>query len=167
MFLKYTFETINSDLKFAETKNTFLATVNLAIIGWVVSFVFSDETQISMASRCCFIVFLMVVIISTFVSVLSFLPALKFRKMTRTKLDNKDRFMFYKYNRNKYGDNDEKFEEAIKRYFSDEEYTPVEKQLIGQILDLSSVVYSKCMCFSVALFIELISFLVLIFSICL
>lgn len=165
-FLKYTFEMINSDLKFAETKNTFLATANLAIIGWGVSFIFSSEANISVMGKRCFIVFIVLVVVAALVSILSFFPAPTLKKATKTKQDAEVRFMFYKYNRNKHGVDASGFEEEIKNYFNHEEYTPVEKQLTRQIVDLSNIVYFKCECFFVALLIELFSFLIIILFFC-
>ncbi len=134
----------------------------MAIIGWVVSFIFGSEANISEIGKRCFIAFNVLIIVATFSSILSFFPAPKVKKTTKTKQDAEVKFMFYKHNRNKYGFDFSGFEEDIKKIFNHEEYTPVEKQLTIQIVDLSNVVYFKCECFVVALLIELFSFIVLV-----
>lgn len=97
-FLKYAYESINADLKFSETKNTFLTTFNLAIIGATISFLFDADKCINDESRKWLVAFLIAIIIATLVSIFSFIPLNTVGSLFKPKQANEFKFMFYKDN---------------------------------------------------------------------
>lgn len=166
-FLKYVYESINSDVKFAETKSTFLTTFNLAIIGASISFLFGDNDVIrSSDARVWFVCFVVVILISTFIALLSFLPLSSVWKCFRPKYDGNANFLFYYYNFSKYRNNFQVFCKDVIQELGGNELSNVEKQLAKQILDLSRIAYTKHKVFTIALLIEMISFPFLIGGVC-
>ena len=162
-FLKYTCDSINSDLKFAETKNTFLTTFNLAMIGATVSFVFDNDKNFGNDTvRNCFIAFLIVILISTFLAIFSFLPLNSFWKILKPKIKGEENFLFYYSNFSKHRNDYDIFAKTIAQKIDDCNLSSTERQLANQILDLSRVTYTKYSIFSIALIIELFSFPILI-----
>ena len=166
-FLKYAYESVNADLKFAETKNTFLLTFNLAIIGAIVSFLYSDKINFTNAQKSLFTFFAIIIILSTCISVTSFLPLNKIGKVFKRKPDKSglSKFMFYKYIYNNYNSNDEcayvKFCNDIKKNFkTEEDISQFEKQLVIQLIDLSYIANTKFCLFSKSLYIELFSLII-------
>lgn len=162
-FLKYICDSINSDLKFAETKNTFLTTFNLAMVGTVISFVFdSDKNFGSDAVRNCFIAFLIVILISTFLAIFSFLPLNSFWKILKPKIKGEENFFFYYSNFSKHKNDYDTFAKTVVQNIDKCDLSDTERQLTKQILDLSRVAYTKYSVFSIALTIELFAFPILI-----
>lgn len=167
-FLKYSYESINTDLKLSETKNTFLTTFNLAIMGTTMSFLFDSDKSINNTSRGWLIAFLITIIVSTLVSIFSFIPLnTVICSLFKPKPETESKFMFYKDNFSRYKNSVDDFINDINTYFNEQEITPAEKQLAIQIVDLSRIAYSKFMLFTIALIIEIISFMFLIVTICL
>lgn len=138
----------------------------MAIIGATISFIFEPKMGLNTLTRNWFVAFVITILLSTFVSALSFFPEFKLGKYINSTIKNENRFMFYKYIRTKYFDDINTFQTDLKEYFNVTDFTAVEKQLIAQIIDLSNIAYSKYVFFSIALIIELISFLIMIVAIC-
>ena len=165
-FLKYAYEAVNSDLKFAETKNTFLITLNLAVIGSVFSFLFKQDVNLNYWARLCLLLFEVLIIIATIVSIVSFFPASEIGKyLSKPKKEDTIKLMFYQTIYSRHNDNLESFQKEIKTYLCDSRpLTPYEEQFSIQILNLSSVAYTKFDLFTKALILELISSIFLISS---
>lgn len=163
-FLKTTNESIDNDLKFAETKNTFLVTFNAAIVGVIIAFLTSNAT-ISRCANVLLIIFSILLLTATITSVMSFFPLSMVGRFLHPKFKGTPpKYMFYLYNKsvysNKTGMDYMKFESDIKQYFQDNtDFSAYEKQLSIQILDLSHIAYTKFRLFSIALYIEFIAFL--------
>lgn len=177
-FLKMAYEDIKSDLKFAETKNTFLSTFNLAIIGASISFLYGDN-ELLKYEKWNFIIFSILILISTVISIYSFTPLNSADKCfkrtpsnpssttntTNAIADNNRRFMFYKYifnnyewhNKNGY----ETFFKDVKDTLGGNDLSIYEKQLALQIVDLSHIANTKFTLFTWAIRIEALAFLVL------
>lgn len=161
-FLKLSYDSVDSDLKFAETKNTFLVTFNSALIGIIVAFLTGEHT-ISYSSRVILIAFTLLILLSTLLAILSFVPQNKIRKYLVAKDDSKNpKFMFYRYNASNFPiDNDSRYEDFKKAIEenceSNEKLTFYENELIVQIVDLSNVAYTKFKLFIYAVYIEIIA----------
>lgn len=165
-FLKYSYEAINSDLKFAETKNTCLITFNAAILGIFVSLIANNNKQICLFQQSSLFIFLIFIFISTIISMFSFLPLNPINKImgASNKITNnsENKFMFYSYNCAKYKGIDKynKFETDIKTNCNDNSDTNLlEKQLARQIIDLSYIANTKFKLFSLSLKLEILSIL--------
>ncbi len=162
-FLKFSYDCINSDLKFSETKNTFLVTFNTAIIGVIVALL-TKELSLSCISKTFLIIFSLLMLIATLISIFSFIPINKVRNLLKTNCNKYDKpnFMFYLYNASKFQMNDKerynKFEsQLIENCKFNDNFSFFEKELIYQIVDLSNVAFTKFKLFSYAIYIELIA----------
>lgn len=149
-FLKYTFEFINSDLRYSEQKNTFLSMFNAAIIGALVSFA-SNNFKFTFPERVALLVFGVAVLFSLLLSVFSFVPidkAIKLKKRISTQSIPK--YMFYVYNDATYESGllsaYNNFIEDIKTRSGDASgFSLFEHQLVVQIIELSYVTNRKFM----------------------
>lgn len=157
-FLKYTYESINSDLKFAETKNTFLTTFNLAVVGATTAFFFGNDNDISNKAYILFVAFTVMILIATLIAISSFLPVNKVGKFLKPKKSEGKRFMFYKYNYSNFKTNVDDFCNEVKNEFDGSDFNSIENQFAGQIVDLSYVAYTKFTIFAIALVFEMVSF---------
>ncbi len=166
-FLKYAYESINGDLKFAEAKNVALITFNSAVLGVVFAFFNSDSTK-PLYLKVILALFLSAILISTIISLLSFNPLndIKLYKCVYEANNQNHKFMFYRYNSSMYSRDDDgysKFQSDVKKYFSSGvELAPFEKQLTYQIVDLSHIARIKFTLFSYAIKVELFAALILI-----
>ena len=160
--LNLSYESVNSNLKFAETKNTFLVTFNSAIIGIIVAFL-TGEKQISFIPKAFIVTFTLLILFATLISVFSFVPLNKIGKILIANCDSqKPKFMFYLYNASEFKVNDKerykKFEKALKKNCNyDDDLSFLEKELIFQIVDLSNIAFAKFKLFSYAVYVELIA----------
>ena len=163
--LNLSYNSINSDLRFAETKNTFLVTFNSVIIGIIVAFL-KEKQQIEYLSKFILIVFSLLVLIATLLSVFSFVPLNKIRKFFKATCNSTTpNFMFYLYNASNFRVNDKerynKFKkELINNCNPEEEFSFFEEQLIFQIVDLSNIAFTKFKLFSLAIRVEFIAIII-------
>ena len=169
-FLKAAMDSIEADSKYAENKNTFLITFNAAIIGLIVALKTSSRS-VSCFENSIILVFSILILISSFISLISILPLNPLRKRIIKKRSNDpknegSKYMFYDYVSSHYcngADSYLAFENDLKGEFEiTEEFNEIEKQLCKQIVDLAIVGAAKFKLFKLALIIEMIAFIVFI-----
>lgn len=179
-FLKYTCQKIDNDLKFAEKKNAFLVTFNAAIFGVVVNF-WKSNLNFSKLEKLLILLFIIIVICSTIISLFSFLPKNPFRKFlvykisksnkmdcTTNNTDQTSKLLYYEYvfisafNSDEVHITYESFYNTLKQNTDSNEFSFFEKQYISQIVDLSDIAYTKFSMFSLSFKIEILAFIVFI-----
>ena len=169
-FLKKAYESVNADLKFAETKNTFLTSFNLAIIAASITFL-SDDNDITCIAAFLFMLFCVAIILATLIASYSYLPlnkADRFFNQDPSQVKAKN-LMFYKHNFHMYEWNStgySKCKNDVVTMFPDENGDSIpldsyEEQLVCQIVDLSHVANTKFSLFSIALTVEIVGLLLL------
>ena len=177
-FFKNALESINSDSRFAETKNAFLVTFNSAMLGLIVA-LFNGDNSLSCYSVTMAIIFSAIVLLATICSLLSFFPLnplrkiynkKKIKKNDKTNLDDNPKFMFYEYISSNYdcsdGESYKKLGDKIARSINmTYECNGIDIQYLKQMIDLSCVAAFKFAIFRVSLCIEFVSivFFVLFF----
>lgn len=161
-FLEKAYTEVNDNIKFAETKNAALITLNSALIAAGIDKVF--DTEISCVWRVLIAAVVFALLIPLIISLCSFIAdkgkkeGIKYSFFTGLKdktpfKDSDDpKLMFYSYIACKCRDKETYLEKCEIRP-TDDDYG-LKVQLASQIVDLSSVAFSKFSLFNIAVIIE-------------
>lgn len=150
-FLEKVYTEINDNIKFSEAKNAALVTLNSALISAASTKAF--DYKIAIQWRILIVFLIISLLIPLILALVSFKA--KMHHNCFIKNDDEQKFMFFSYIKKNFYKSENSYIAEINKNFKDE-FT--ENQLAKQIVDLSYVANKKFLLFNIALFIEILIF---------